>query len=175
MGSPGRLTARELAAWRGFLRIHARVFRELDDELAERHGLPLAQYDVLLRLSEQPEGRLRMSDLAAVLLRPRSSLSNLADLLEARGLVRREPSPVDARSYEAVLTDEGLAALRDAQSTHLASVRERFLDPLTPQQLEQLAGAWAAIDPAVLEPMPDETKKAPNGGSDPEAPRPDSR
>ena len=60
----GALTDEEAAAWVGFLRSHATLVRELDASLTEAHGLPLSSYEVLLRLSREPEGRQRMSDLA---------------------------------------------------------------------------------------------------------------
>ena len=50
------LTPEELAAWRGFLRAHARLVRELDAELVAAHGLPLAWYDVLVVLEEAGGG-----------------------------------------------------------------------------------------------------------------------
>jgi DNA-binding MarR family transcriptional regulator len=154
---PGqRLTAAELAAWRGLLRIAVRLRREFGQQLSETHGLSMADYDVLVRLAEQPGGRMRMAELADAILQPRSSLTRLVGDLERRGLVRREPSPIDGRGLEAVMTDAGRTRFGEAQQTHLAGVRERFLDRLTDEQLAQLAAAWAAIDPSALAPGPDE-------------------
>jgi DNA-binding MarR family transcriptional regulator len=155
---PGqRLTAAELAAWRGLLRIAVRLRREFGQQLAETHALSMADYDVLVRLAEQPGGRMRMAELADAILQPRSSLTRLVGDLERRGLVLREPSPIDGRGLEAVMTDAGRTLFGEAQQTHLAGVRERFLDRLTDDQLAQLAAAWAAIDPSALAPGPDET------------------
>lgn len=151
-----RLTALELRAWRGFLRTHAALFPALDDELDEAHRLPLAQYDVLLRLSEQPDGRMRLSELAALLLRPRNSLTRAIDALEKRGLVAREACVNDRRGFNAVLTVQGRGALKEAQATHLAGVRERFLDRLSDEQFHQLADIWAQIEPSALDRAPDE-------------------
>src|SRR5687768_7476012 len=63
-----QLNARELAAWRGFLRVHASLVRDLDRELEEAHGLPLSHYEVLLHLANAPDERMRMSDLASSVL-----------------------------------------------------------------------------------------------------------
>lgn len=123
-----QLNADELAAWRGFLRVHARVTRELDAELLAAHGLPLSSYEVLLFLDNAPEGRLRMAQLADSVLLSRSGLTRLVDRLEEGGLVRRESCPSDLRGFNAVLTDEGRAALLEARETHLAGVRRRFLE-----------------------------------------------
>src|SRR3954463_8384097 len=94
----------ELDAWRGFLRAHATLVRELDEELTERHGLPLSSYDVLVQLDESPDGRLRMSSLADAVLLSRSGLSRLVTRLEKQGLLEREECPSDARGAFAAIT-----------------------------------------------------------------------
>src|SRR3954447_4042414 len=94
-GTPGRqaeeggceLRSDELTAWRGLLRAHDQLTRALDADLAEKHGLPLASYEVLLFLAESPDGRVRMSELAESVLLSRSGLTRLVDRLEADGLV----------------------------------------------------------------------------------------
>jgi DNA-binding MarR family transcriptional regulator len=145
-----RLTDAELAAWRGLLRVSVRLRRELGRRLTERHGLSMADYDVLVRLAEEPGRRMRMAELAETVLQPRSSLTRIADGLERRGLIRRERTADDARGAEAVLTGEGLAVYRRAQRTHHDNVRALFLDRLSDAQLAQLADAWTAVDPEVL-------------------------
>ena len=101
-----QLNADELAAWRGFLRVHARVTRELDAELLAAHGLALSSYEVLLFLDNAPEGRLRMAQLADSVLLSRSGLTRLVDRLEEGGLVWCESFLSDLRGFNAVLTDE---------------------------------------------------------------------
>jgi len=155
-GSGQRLTGEELAAWRGMLRVSVRLRRELDRRLSERHGITIADYDALVALAEQPGRRMRMSDLAAGILQPRSSVTRIVDGLERRGLVDREPSRVDARGADAVLTDAGLALYRRAQRSHHDNVRALFLDRLSDAQLKQLASAWAAVYPESLAPAADE-------------------
>ena len=142
------LTELELGAWQGMLRAVVALRRELGDALTAEHGLSMADYDVLVRLAEQPGRRMRMADLAANILQPRSSLTRIASGLEARGLIRREPSPADGRGAEAVLTADGLAVFRAAQRGHLRRVRERFLDRLDDAQLAHLAEAWRAVGAA---------------------------
>ena len=140
-----RLSAGELRAWKGFLRAHARILRELEEELVSAHGLPLTSYDVLTQL-DHAGGRLRMRDLAEAALLSRSGLTRLVDRLEGQGLVAREPCGDDARGWLAVLTDEGAAALAAARPTHLAGVRRRFLAPLGRERARALEGAWTALD-----------------------------
>ena len=140
-----RFSELELDAWRGFLRTHATLVRELDEELTERHGLPLSSYDVLVQLDESPEGRLRMSSLADAVLLSRSGLSRLVTRLEKQGLLEREECASDARGAFAAITDKGREKLSEARATHRAGVRERFLDKLGEREQRQLARAWSRI------------------------------
>src|SRR3954471_18696426 len=135
----------ELDAWRGFLRTHATLVRELDEELTARHGLPLSSYDVLVQLDQAPDGRLRLSSFADAVLLSRSGLSRLVTRLEGQGLIERAECPNDARGAFAAITDAGRARLADARATHRAGVRERFLDRLTERDQRQLARAWSRL------------------------------
>src|SRR5436853_1454538 len=140
-----RFTDLELDAWRGFLRAHATLVRELDEALAERHGLPLSSYDVLVQLDEAPEGRLRMSHLADAVLLSRSGLSRLVTRLEKQGLLERTECPSDARGAFATITEAGREKLGGARKTHRAGLHERFLDKLGEREQRQLARAWSRL------------------------------
>jgi DNA-binding MarR family transcriptional regulator len=143
-----RLEADEEAAWRGFLRVHAALIRELDAELHAAHDLPLSSYDVLLQLAEAPEQRLRMSELAESVLISPSGLTRLVDRLAREGLVERRRCSSDARGFFAVLTPAGLERLREAAGTHLDGVRRLFLEHLSEGDLHRLAGYWDRLLPA---------------------------
>ncbi|MDP9496424.1 MAG: MarR family transcriptional regulator, partial [Actinomycetota bacterium] len=93
-----------MAAWRTFLRAHAVLVRRLEAELVAEHDLPLASYDVLVQLSEAPQQRLRMTELADRVLLSRSGLTRLVDRLVRDGLVERQACSEDARGMLAVLT-----------------------------------------------------------------------
>lgn len=136
------LDATELAAWRGFLRTHSAMSRELDAELAAAHGLPLSSYEVLLFLADGPGGSMRMAELADSVLLSRSGLTRLVDRLERDGLVRRESCPGDARGLNAVITDAGRERFHTARRTHLAGVRSRYLDRLTDDEKHFLGSLW---------------------------------
>ena len=142
-----RLTAEELAAWRGLLRVQSALFHELDGELSATHDLPLRSYEVLLLLGDAPDGRLRMTDLSRSVLLSPSGLTRLVDRLEREGLVTRERCPEDGRGFFAVLTAAGDRRLQAARTTHLAGVRRLFLDRLSPADLKRLAGYWERIVP----------------------------
>jgi DNA-binding MarR family transcriptional regulator len=146
-----QLNERELAAWRGFLRVHASLVRDLDRELEEAHGLPLTHYEVLLYLANAPDNRLRMSDLASSVLLSQSGVTRLVDRLERAGHVARMPCPEDRRVLWAQLTDAGRARLEEARPTHLAGVRARFLAHFDDAELEELAAGWERVQPGVTE------------------------
>jgi DNA-binding MarR family transcriptional regulator len=141
------LTRTELTAWRTFLRAHATIVRALETDLLAEHDLPLASYDVLVQLSEAPDRRLRMTDLAERVLLSRSGLTRLADRLEREGLLRREACPSDARGTLAVLTEAGLDRLRGAWPTHLRGVQERFASRLDADEMSQLGALLAKVVP----------------------------
>ncbi len=139
-----------LAAWQAFLRAHTLVTRALERELMATQRLPLAEYDVLVQLSEAPEGRLRMAQLADRVLLSRSGLTRLVERLEGVGLVRREVCPSDARGAFAVLTADGWARLRSAARDHLRSVQAHFGDVLDSEVMNQLQVALEQVASANL-------------------------
>ena len=117
-----QLSRRELAAWRGLLRTHARVLAELDAELEPAHGLAVPEYEVLLVLTQNGDKHLRMSELADAALLTRSGMTRLVDRLERQGLVRRERCAADGRGTYAVITPEGAARFaRPGRRTSRAS------------------------------------------------------
>ena len=140
-----QLTDAQLAAWSGFLRGHAHIVRALDAELEREHGLPLSSYDVLIQLSLAPGRRLRMFELADAVVLSRSGLTRLVDRLERCGFVERERGEADLRQMYARLTDRGLQVVADATPTHIAGIKERFLDRLSDEQMEQLTAIWRAV------------------------------
>ncbi|ANY05956.1 MarR family winged helix-turn-helix transcriptional regulator [Pseudonocardia sp. HH130630-07] len=148
VGAPGRdcpgrrpelPTHDEMASWRTFLRAHAGVTRMLESELEAEQKLSLAAYDVLVQLSEAPEHRLRMTELAEAVLLSRSGVTRLVDRLERSGLVLRAKVAEDGRGVTATLTDAGQERLRIASTTHLRGVRRHFADRLDPADLAELA------------------------------------
>lgn len=139
---PSELTDAELAAWKGFVRVHTALARRLDNELEAAHGLSLSSFEVLKALRCSPEGRLRMADLAEHALLSRSGMTRLVDRLERQGLLTRCQCSDDARGCFAVLSEAGAALVDRARPTHLESVRAGFLSHLAPDELERLAAIF---------------------------------
>jgi DNA-binding MarR family transcriptional regulator len=142
---PRWLSAQEQAVWRSYIEATQLLADRLDQELQRDSGMPHTYYEVLVRLSEVPDRRLRMSALADRSLSSRSRLSHAVARLEQNGWVRRELCATDRRGQLAVLTDAGFAALEAAAPRHVDGVREHLLDPLTPEQVRQLGEICAAI------------------------------
>lgn len=138
MGGTRWLDADEQRTWRTFMLASNLLFEQLDRELRREASMPTTYYEVLVRLSEAPERRLRMSDLAERSRSSRSHLSHTIDRLERAGWVRRETCPADRRGAFAVLTDTGLAVLEDTAPIHVESVRTHLFDQLDHRQLDEL-------------------------------------
>ena len=149
--STGELSPVELGAWRGLLRVHTALVRELDAELDAVHGLPLTSYDVLIYLQSAPGKRLRMAELADSVLLSRSGVTRLVDRLERDGLIVRDTCTSDGRGCFAVLTDAGEEVLARARPTHLDGVRQRFLRHFSEAELLQLAHFWERVRPGAAD------------------------
>src|SRR6478609_412755 len=117
--------------WQAFVRAHALVVRRIEADLMAAHQLSLVSFDVLERLSEAPLRRLRMAELADLLVVSRSGVTRAVDRLARQGLVSREPCDSDLRGTYASLTAAGTARLAAAAPTHQAGVQFYLLDPLS--------------------------------------------
>ncbi len=124
---------------------HARLAAALDRELQDERGLSLSSYEVLVHLSEAPERRLRMSELAEKVSLSRSGLTRLVDRLQADGLVERVGCPQDRRGSYAELTPAGVRCLDDAWPVHVRGVREHFLGRLSAEELAVLGSALRRV------------------------------
>lgn len=134
------------AAWRGFLRSSALLLRVLDAELRAEHGMTHRTYDALVQLSEAPDRRLHMKDLADALVHSPSGLTRIVDGLEREGYARREADPANRRSTLVVLTPDGLAALERAWPTHLRGVERHFAAQVSSEQAQTLAAVFRTIN-----------------------------
>ncbi|MBT0767521.1 MarR family transcriptional regulator [Kineosporia sp. J2-2] len=132
------LTDTEQAAWRAYLDSTRMLFAALDRQLAADSDLTFTDYDILVRLSESPGGRLRMRELADVTLSTRSGVTRAVTRAEQAGWVRRVECEEDRRGMNAELTEAGRAKLASSAPGHVRAVREMLIEQLTPEQLGQL-------------------------------------
>ena len=135
---PRWLDADERRIWLGWVFTSRLLWEEIERDLQRDSGLSFGQYEILVMLSEKPDRSRRMSDLADATQSSRSRLSHAVARLEELGWVRRETCPTDRRGQNAVLTDEGFAALEAAAPPHVESVRRHFFDLLSTIQRTQL-------------------------------------
>jgi len=133
------LTEEEGRAWRAWMAMTERLRAQVARDLLVDSGLSDADFVVLVHLSEAPDHRIRMNDLAARLDWSKSRLSHQLARMQARGLVQRAECPSDARGALAVLAPAGLAEIERAAPMHVESVRRHFIEVLDAEQLMQLA------------------------------------
>ncbi|MEP7036286.1 MAG: MarR family transcriptional regulator [Dermatophilaceae bacterium] len=141
---PRWLDQEEQSAWRQYLRASRMLEAVLDHDL-QTHGLQLSEYEIISVLSDAPALRLRMSEIAELVVQSRSRLTHTAGRLEKRGWVRREACVGDRRGVELVLTETGQAEIARMAPTHVASVRTNLLDHLTHADFLALGASMAAV------------------------------
>lgn len=139
--SPQPLNPQEEAAFRALARAMIVLPRALDADLSREQHLPLSEYLTLMHLSEAPDRRLRMSDLAADCDLSLSGMTRIVSRLERDDYVKRVVCEEDARGSNAVLTERGLERLQAAYPAHLASVRRQVVDHWQGLDLEQITQA----------------------------------
>jgi DNA-binding MarR family transcriptional regulator len=139
------LSAEQQGAWRSWLEATLLLGDRLEHDLRQSHDLSNAEYEVMVRLSESPGRRLRMSELASRTLASKSRLSHQISRMEALGVVRREECPEDRRGAYAVLTEAGWQRLVDAAPAHVASVRRWLVDALTPEQFIEFGNLCSRV------------------------------
>ena len=143
--APKWLSPAEMKAWRSYIIASRHLLEALDTDL-NGHDLSMPDYEILAQLSDAPERRLRMSELAEITLLSRSRLSHRMKVMEKAGWVKREACPSDKRGFFAVMTPKGWKAIVAAAPDHVASVRTRFVDHLSTQEQVVLAGIFSRIE-----------------------------
>ena len=134
-----------LEAWRSYLQSHATILRMLDAELVSEHAITTRDYEVLLYLAQAPDRKLPMSALAESTMLTRSGITRLVDGLVAGGFIERTACMSDARVSYAQLTDQGMAKLRSAGSTHVGSIRRLFLEHFDAEETSRLASLLSRL------------------------------
>ncbi len=142
---PRWLSADEQHTWRESIEAWQWLIAAVNAQLQRDSGMPLAYYEILVRLSEAPDRSLRMTQLAEASSSSKSRVSHAVARLEERGWVRRVDCPTDRRGQIAMLTDQGFAALSGAAPGHVEQVRQVLFDALSAEQLGQLDSISSAI------------------------------
>ena len=132
------LTDGEQAAWRAWLDMYRLLLPALDRQLQAESQASFTDFEVLVHLSEAPDRRLRMSEIADRTLSTRSAITRTVDRLAAREWVLRVRSTDDQRGFYAELTDVGAGVLAEIAPGHVAAVRDDLIDLLTEPELAAL-------------------------------------
>lgn len=141
---PKWLSNEQQRIWRSFLLGNARLFERLDADL-RKFGVDLAEYEILVAVSEAPDGRIRMSELADKVHQSRSRLTHTVTRMEKGELVERTTFPTDRRGVWAELTDAGLELLRTAAPDHVAAVRRNFIEAVSPEDYAAIGRVFDAV------------------------------
>jgi DNA-binding MarR family transcriptional regulator len=137
-----KLDDQHLNAWQRFITAHAKLIDSINREMLEADVIPLHWYDVLIELYEAPERRLRLSELARKVVLSKSGLTRLVDKLAEAGLLARQSSPEDGRGAYAVLTDAGLAAMRQAWPIYARGIQSYFAKYLSEEEARIMAALF---------------------------------
>lgn len=139
------LTEREERAWRALQFMQMRLEGALARQLAADSGLSYPDYLVLVALTDRPDGRLRLFELAAVLGWEKSRASHHVGRMVDRGLVTKEQCQEDRRGFFVVVTSAGRRAIEAAAPGHVAAVRHLVIDRLDPEQIDAVAAVAEAV------------------------------
>ncbi len=136
--APG-LNSEQLGAYFALMEVSSLLQYAVDEHLRADGDLSYVQFQILARLVDTPDGRLRMTDLADGVVYSRSGLTYQAGLLDKRGLITRSPSPDDERSVIVTVTDAGRALIAHVLPGHVERVRQLLFEPMTGEDLASLS------------------------------------
>jgi DNA-binding MarR family transcriptional regulator len=153
-GDVAWLDRNQQRSWRAFLVGTTLLMDRLDRELREQHRISLPEYEIMVRLSEAEDNRLRMAVLADSVSHSRSRVTHTVSRMESAGLVVRDACLSDGRGVEAVLTAEGHKALEAAAPTHVSGVRRLLVDLVADEDFEAVGRVFDAVTDALIETNP---------------------
>jgi DNA-binding MarR family transcriptional regulator len=131
--------------WRALVMGTTLLFDRLDNDLSREHGISLAEYEILVRLSEREGRRMRMAQLADSMAHSRSRVTHTVGRLEKSGLVERIKSPEDGRGVVCAMTDHGWDLLVTMAPTHVRGVRENLVDLVNGEDLAAVGRVFDAV------------------------------
>lgn len=157
------LSSDEQESWRGYVMGVTLLMDRLDRELRQAHDISLAEYEILVRLSETEDRRMRMSTLADSMAHSRSRVTHTVTRMERAGWLVRAAAHGDGRGVEAIMTPEGFKLLEEAAHTHVRGVREHMVDVADPAEFRALGSVMNAVSDRLLAELPAESDIRPGG------------
>jgi len=141
----------EVRAWFAFMKVHLRLPYEMNRQLRDDTGLSLADYDVLVALTSDPDATMTVTDIAIRIGAERSRVSHRIRRLADDDLVTLQPDADDRRATSVALTARGTQKLTEASPGHVAFVRRVFLDAVPPGRLDQLAEVFESVYDSLID------------------------
>jgi DNA-binding MarR family transcriptional regulator len=148
MTSPGEarwLDADQQNSWRALMMGMTLLLDRLDEDLRREFSISLGEYEVLVRLSERPERRMRMAQLADAMAHSRSRVTHTIARMEKAGYVKRTTTPEDGRGVIAEMTDLGYALLANAAPCHVEGVRRNLVDLVSSDDFDAVGRVFNAV------------------------------
>ncbi|MGQ0464460.1 MAG: MarR family winged helix-turn-helix transcriptional regulator [Sporichthyaceae bacterium] len=139
MDEPRWLDEDEQRAWRGLIAMWTQLSAELARQMAANSDLSMAEFGVLVALTDTCGGRVRAYELAQTLQWEKSRLSHQLTRMAKRGLIERDDCTSDGRGQFVAVTEAGRRVIAAAAPPHVEAVRTLFLDALSREDLAVLA------------------------------------
>jgi DNA-binding MarR family transcriptional regulator len=144
-GEPRWLDESQQQSWRALMMGITLLLDRLDADLRRGFDISLAEYEILVRLSERPQRQLRMAQLADAMAHSRSRVTHTVKRMEKAGLVERADSTEDGRGVVCAMTDEGYHLLERMAPTHVSGVRDYLVDLATSEDFAALGRVMNAV------------------------------
>ena len=136
----------EQRSWRAFIRLHQKLVANMVNDLQAHSKLSGADFEVLVALTDVPDGRVRFNDLAKAIEWEQSRLSHQIRRMLKRGLVAREACAEDGRGAFVAITAHGREVIEAAAPQHVATVRRLVVDALSPEEFAELGRLAAKLN-----------------------------
>ena len=125
-------------SWRALVMGMTLLLDRLDADLRRHFDVSLAEYEILVRLSEKPGRQLRMAQLADAMAHSRSRVTHTVARMEKAGLVARSSSAEDGRGIVCGMTEHGFDLLTAMAPIHVNGVRDYLVDLASAEDFEAL-------------------------------------
>ena len=132
------LSSQQEGVWRRWVTLNAELSAALQREMQTEAGLSMSDYEVLVHLTDDPAGRVRVNELAGLLQWEHSRVSHHATRMERRGLVEREECADDGRGAFVAITPAGRTAIEQAAPGHARAVKRLVFDSLEADEVRRL-------------------------------------
>ena len=139
------LDERQQQSWRALVMGMTLLTDRLDADLRRNFDISLAEYEILVRLSERPSRQLRMAQLADAMAHSRSRVTHTVKRMELAGWVERTTSKEDGRGVVCAMTDQGYELLEAMAPTHVNGVRDYLVDLASDEDFDALGRVMNAV------------------------------